>query len=179
MNNKTKIFFVVAIIALVVASRLVKHPFNFSPIIAVSIFSGFYLKKYWAVILPLIAMVVSDYFIGFYDWQIMASVYGSIVVAFLIGGLLASHKKWYNVFFSAVVSSVLFFLITNFAVWAFFDWYPHTLSGLVSCFTLAIPFFRNSFIGDLVYTSALFSIFEFSLFLADKKFKINNQLLAR
>ncbi len=179
MNQKTKIFFVILIMALLVASRLVKHPFNFSPVIAVSIFAGFYLKKYWAVALPLIAMAISDYFIGFYDWQIMASVYLSIAVAFLIGRVLAKHKKWYNIIFSAVISSVLFFLITNFAVWAFFDWYPHTWAGLMSDFTLAIPFFRNSFIGDLVYTSALFSIFEFSLFWADKKIKASTGLATR
>ena len=179
MNQKTKIFFVIVVVALLVASRLVKHPFNFSPIIAVSIFAGFYLKKYWAVALPLVAMVISDYFIGFYDWQIMASVYLSIALAFLIGRFLVKHKKWYNIIFSAVTSSILFFLITNFAVWAFFDWYPHTWSGLISNFTLAIPFFRNSFIGDLVYTSALFGIFEFSLFWADRKFKVNNELVAR
>lgn len=159
MSQKTKIFIAIAVIILAAASRLVKHPFNFTPIVAMSIFAGYYLKNKWGAALPLGAMIVSDYFIGFYDWQVMASVYLSIFLAFVIGWQI-SRKKWYYAPAAAIVSSVLFFLITNFAVWAFFDWYPHTWQGLATNFTLALPFFRNSLAGDLVYTTALFGLFE-------------------
>jgi len=168
MSNKTKIIIAVAIILLAAASRLIKHPFNFTPIVAMSIFAGCYLKKYWAVFLPLAAMLVSDYFIGFYDWQVMASVYVSVAAAFGIGWLLSKRFKWYNVALSALASSVLFFILTNFAVWAFFNWYPHTWAGLLNCFTLALPFFRNTLAGDIIYTGVFFGVYELANVLAFK-----------
>jgi hypothetical protein len=176
MSKKSKIIFVIVIILLAAASRLVKHPFNFTPVVAMSIFSGCYLGKKWGVALPLGAMLVSDYFIGFYDWQVMASVYLSIALAFGIGWWLKNHKRWFNIVLASIVSSVIFFLITNFAVWIFFNWYPHTLQGLTSCFTLALPFFRNSFIGDLAYTGIFFGIYEYFPLLVRK---LNQQKTAQ
>jgi len=160
MSNKTKIIIAVAIILLAAASRLLKHPFNFTPIVAMSIFAGCYLKKYWAVALPLFAMLISDYFIGFYDWQVMISVYLSVAVAFGIGWLLSKRLKWFNVGLSVLAASVVFFIITNFAVWAFFSWYPHTWAGLLNCFTLALPFFRSSLAGNVVYVGLFFGVYE-------------------
>ena len=168
MSNKTKFILAAVIVILAAASRLVEHPFNFTPIIAMSIFAGCYLKKYWAIFLPLAAMLTSDYFIGFYDWQVMASVYFSIALAFASGWYLQQHFKWQNIIFASLASSIVFFLITNFAVWAFFNWYPHTWQGLANCFTLAIPFFRNSLAGDLIYTGVLFGAYEFILAWSNK-----------
>lgn len=169
MKKNWQLIAILAIIILAAASRLVHHPFNFTPMAAMALFAGCYLRKSWAIILPLGAMLVSDYFIGFYDWQVMASVYVSFILAFYIGWFLQSHKSWYGVIAAAVVSSVVFFLFTNFAVWAFFPWYPHTWAGLVSCFTLALPFFRNTLLGDAVYSGALFGLFEAALYLVNKK----------
>lgn len=169
MSKKMQIILVIAIILLAAVSRLVKHPFNFTPVAAMAIFAGCYLHKKWGLILPLGAMFVSDYFIGFYDWQVMASVYLSMALAFVIGWFLYYHKKWYNVIFAALGSSVIFFLITNFAVWAFFDWYPHTWQGLMVNYTLALPFFRNTLAGDLFYTGVLFGAYELVLFWARRR----------
>ena len=166
MNKKTKIIIAIAIIILAAASRLIEHPFNFTPIVAMSIFAGCYLKKYWVIALPLGAMLVSDYFIGFYDWQVMASVYASIAVAVGIGWLLSKRLKWYSVGLSALVASVAFFILTNLAVWAFFPWYPHTWAGLLNCFTLALPFFRNTLAGNIVYSGVLFGAYELANVLA-------------
>lgn len=173
MTNKQRFLIVALVVVLAALSRLVKHPFNFTPVVAMSIFAGAYMQKNWGIFIPLLAMLVSDYFIGFYDWQIMASVYVSIALAFFIGKWLKKHLKWYNVAISAVASSVVFFLVTNFAVWAFFDWYPHTLAGLSSCFTLALPFFRNTLAGDIVYTAILFGAFDFATNYAKSKKEIS------
>jgi hypothetical protein len=159
-NKKINIILVAIIILLLAASRLAHHPFNFTPLVAMSLFAGCYLKRQWGIVIPLFGMLVSDYFIGFYDWQVMLSVYVSIIMSFYIGYFLSAHKKWYNVFFSSIVSSILFFLITNFAVWVFFSWYPHNIQGFLLCYSLAIPFFRNTFSGDLFYTTALFGLYE-------------------
>lgn len=163
MSNRTKILIAVVIILLAAGSRLVEHPWNFTPVVAMSIFAGCYLQKRWAIILPLGAMLASDYFIGFYDWPVMVSVYLSIILAFAIGWFLKERLRWYNVVGASLISSVVFFLLTNFAVWAFFSWYPHTWSGLISCFTLALPFFRNTVAGDLIYTGLFFGLYEFVL----------------
>lgn len=163
MSTKTKIIIAIAIILLAAASRLVEHPFNFTPLAAMALFAGCYLRTRWAVILPLGAMLASDYFIGFYDWQVMASVYLSIALAFVIGWYLRKYLKWYNVALASLASSITFFIITNFAVWAFFSWYPHSWAGLVSCFTLALPFFRNTLAGDLVYSTLFFGIYNLVL----------------
>jgi hypothetical protein len=82
---------------------------------------------------------------------------------------LRRYLKWYSVPTASLISSLAFFLITNFAVWAFFSWYPHTFAGLVSCFTLALPFFRNTLLGDLVYSGIFFGAYELMLFLAAKR----------
>jgi len=168
MNLRTKIAIAALIVVLAAVSRLVKHPFNFTPIVAMAIFGGYYLKNKWAALLPLAAMVISDYFIGFYDWQVMASVYLSILLAFFIGKY-ASNKKWFFVPLSSLASSITFFLVTNFAVWAFFDWYPHTWAGLITNFTLALPFFRNTLLGDVFYTGVLFGAYELALYLAARR----------
>jgi hypothetical protein len=169
MSKRTKIIFVVLIILLAAASRLIKHPFNFTPIVAMSIFAGCYLGKKWGIILPLAAMALSDVFIGFYDIKLMLFVYVSIAISYFIGTLLKNRKQWYFIISSALISSIIFFLVTNFSVWALYEWYPKTWAGLVSCFTLALPFFRNTLIGDLVYTGALFGAYEAVMVYADKK----------
>jgi hypothetical protein len=169
MSNKMKIIIAIFIIILAAASRLVKHPFNFTPIAAMALFAGCYLRKKWGIILPMAAMLVSDFFIGFYDWPVMASVYLSVALAFTIGWYLSKRLKWHNVIFASLFSSVTFFIITNFAVWAFFSWYPHTAAGLINCFVLALPFFRNTLLGDLVYSGVLFGVYELVLNLSAKK----------
>jgi hypothetical protein len=162
---------VASIILLAAASRLVKHPFNFTPVAAMAIFAGAYLKNWKGLFIPLFAMVVSDYFIGFYDWQVMGSVYVGIAIAYSLGYLISNKKKWYTVLGAGLVSSIAFFVVTNFAVWAFFSWYPHTVAGLVNCFTLALPFFRNTLMGDLVYTGAFFGVYEGVIYLVENKVK--------
>ncbi len=149
----------IIIVAIGVFSRLIPHAPNIVPIGALMLFGGAYLPKklLW---LPILAMFISDYLIGFYGTD-MIYVYGSFVLAGLIGLWLRSHKKPLFVISGALSSSVLFFIITNFGVWAPpNNWYPHTINGLIQSYTMALPFFRNSLIGDLGYTILLFGGYE-------------------
>jgi hypothetical protein len=150
----------------VAALRLLPHLPNFTPIAGLALFGGAYLNRRYAIILPVVAMFISDIFIGFYSPVVMLSVYGSFVLTGLIGLWLARRKSATNVIFAAASSSVLFFLVTNFAVW--FAWYPKNLAGLISCYTLAIPFFRNTLLGDLFYTGVFFGGYELVLRLVKK-----------
>lgn len=139
--------------------RLIPHVPNIAPIGALMLFGGAYLPKK-LLFLPMLALLISDFFIGFYGID-MLYVYGSYFLVGMIGLWLRSHKNPMNVLGSTLVSSILFFLITNFGVWAPpNNWYPHTLDGLLTSYTMAIPFFRNSLIGDIGYTIILFGGYE-------------------
>ncbi|MBI2017840.1 hypothetical protein HYS92_02210 [Candidatus Daviesbacteria bacterium] len=111
---------------------------------------------------------ISDYFIGFYGTD-MFYVYGSFGLVGLIGLWLRSHKRPLFVISGALSSSVLFFIITNFGVWAPpNNWYPHNLNGLIKSYTMALPFFKNSLIGDVGYTIILFGGYELTKIFSKK-----------
>ena len=148
------------IILVAALSRLLPHPPNFTPIAAIALAGGVYMNKRYATIVPLIALVLSDAIIGFHNT--IYYVYGSFVLIGLVGLWLKSHKKPLVVFGGVLVSSILFFLITNFGVWFVDDGlvYQKSFAGLIECYTAGIPFFRNTVLGDVVFTAALFGIFE-------------------
>ena len=157
------------LIALGLAGRLLPHAPNFAPIAAIALFSGVYLGRSYAILLPLAVMFVSDLAIGFYSTPVMLSVYGSYVVVGLLSQWVKKYKSIETVIAGSILASVIFFLITNWAVWQFGTMYPKTLAGLIDCFTMALPFFRNTLAGDLTYTVFLFGIYEVSLFLTAQK----------
>ncbi len=143
-----------------VVLRFLPHPANFAPIAAMGLFGGCYLRKRFAFALPLAAMLVSDFFIGFYSLKIMFSVYLSFALVGLIGIWIKNHKGVYTVIGGTLMGSVLFYLITNFAVWAFGSLYPHTLTGLLGSYAAAIPFFKNSLMGNFFYVGVMFGSYE-------------------
>jgi len=151
------------LITLGIAARFLPHPANFAPIGAIAIFSGIYLPKKLAIILPLAAMFFSDIFIGFYAWPIMLSVYSGFIIMAVIGLAVRKNKKLSTVLGGTILGSVIFYLVTNGAVWAFGSLYSHDLAGLLQSYIMAIPFFRNSLLGDLFYTGALVGAYEASL----------------
>jgi len=156
------------LIILIAASlRLFPHPPNFAPIAGMALFGGVYFSRRFSIAVPIAAMFVSDIFLGFYSPLVMASVYGSFVLTGLIGLWLKKRKSSRNVVLAAVSSSILFFIVTNFAVWLG-GWYPRNLTGLVECYTLALPFFRNTILGDLFYTGVFFGGYELVLRLVRK-----------
>jgi len=164
-----KLFLILSVIVLAAASRLINHLPNFTPVAAIALFSGFYLPKKYFVVIPLLSMLISDMFIGFYDWRLTAVVYLGIAMTFFIGWFLKRNGSWRKAIAGSLTGSVIFFVITNFAVWAFYNWYPHSLAGLFDCFAMALPFFRNSLLGDLFYTATLFGIYEVTWFFANQK----------
>jgi hypothetical protein len=160
MDKKTKIIAAVILIALGVACRLLPHLGNFAPIAAIALFSGSYLGRRYAVIVPLVAMLIGDLVIGFYSLPLMVVVYGSYALIGLLGTLLQKSRSWQSVLSLSITGSFIFFLATNWAVWQFSFWYAKDLAGLVNCFVMALPFFRHTLLGDLFYTSVLFGAYE-------------------
>ena len=149
-----KFFSIVLVILIAGISRFIPHPPNFTPIIAIGLFSGFYLKndKKIALLLPLGTMIVSDIFLGFYF--ISFFVYFSLAMITLIGFSISGKNKFLILFPATLGSSLLFFIISNFGV--FLIGYPHNLPGFIACYTAAIPFFQNSLFGDLLFTGIIF-----------------------
>ncbi|HEY3027144.1 MAG TPA: DUF6580 family putative transport protein [Pyrinomonadaceae bacterium] len=152
-------FVVVACMILAAAaSRLIPHPPNVASITAVALFGGAYISdKRLAFLVPMAALFISDLVLGLYGH--MEVVYGSFALVVCIGLLLRRRRTPLAIGGAALASSVLFFVITNFGVWAFGSLYPKTMAGLLACYVAAIPFFQNSLFGDAVYTVALFGGF--------------------
>lgn len=149
--------------------KFLPHIPNFAPIAAIALFAGVYLNKKYALVIPIVAMLVADFFIGFYNPYIMISVYGSFLLIGLIGLWLRDHKTLPNIIGGSLMGSIVFFIVTNFAVWAIpHSWYPHNLQGLVNCYILALPFFRNTIAGDLFYVGSFFGLMEASVWVVGK-----------
>lgn len=147
MNFSKKDIVLTSFVVVALLIRLLPHPPNVAPITAVALFAGtHYGKKYWAVLMPLFAMVLTDIFLGFS--MITPIVYLSFVCITLLGSLLKKIN-----FLNILLSSLVFFVITNLGVWMLY--YPITTEGFATCFTLALPFFANSIIGDLFFSGVL------------------------
>jgi len=142
------IYFLGAITFISVAARLLPHPPNFVPILALALFIGVYSKSKWYYFIPILAMVASDLIIGTYHWQIMVAVYGSIFLTTLI----AKKSQVFGVLWGAMI----FYLATNFAVWAFTGMYPLTLEGLLLSYTMGLPFFKFTLLGSMFYSAIFF-----------------------
>lgn len=155
MNKRITFILSTILIVLGASARLFPHPANVVPISAIALFAGLYLPKRLAYAIPPVAMFMSDAIIGFYHWQMMATVYAGFIITVYFGTLAQKQKKIAAIVGATLAGSIIFFLLTNAAVWAFGTMYPHTLSGLGQSYFMAIPFFRNSLIGDLFYTGIL------------------------
>ncbi|MBU1131078.1 hypothetical protein KJ840_03020 [Patescibacteria group bacterium] len=159
--KKSSLFLLLIILASsAIVVRLIPHPANFTPVAAIALFAGYYLPKKWAIILPLAVMLISDLFIGFYEWKLMLAVYGCLALAGIIGIIIRNRRNVVTVITSTLLISLSFFLITNLAVWLFSPWYAHDWPGLVLCYTLAVPFFRNTLMGNLFFVGILFGSYE-------------------
>lgn len=158
-------FFIVSAIVL----RLIPHVPNFAPIAAMALFGGVYLNKKYALVVPLVALLISDYFIGIYNPWVMFSVYGSFLIIGLIGLWVRKNKKWYTILGGSLAGSILFYLVTNFAMWAVpHSLYSHSLSGLINCYVMGLPFFRNTLAGDLFYIGAMFGLMELAVIITNR-----------
>lgn len=147
------------------ASRLIPHPPNFTSVAAMALFGGaHFASKRAAFVVPLVAIFLSDLVLGLHRG--MWVVYGSFALIVCIGLWLRGRRTPGRTAAATLAGSVLFYVTTNFAVWAFGSLYPKTSAGLVTCYVAAIPFFRNTLLGDAFYAAALFGSFA----LAERRF---------
>ncbi|MFA5093175.1 MAG: DUF6580 family putative transport protein [Candidatus Omnitrophota bacterium] len=137
--------------------RFIPHAANFTPVAAIALFAGVYLNKKQALVVPLILMVASDLFLGMHN--VVIFTWGSFALVTLLGLWAKHHKTFLGIVSTSVASSILFYVITNFGVWAM-GWYPQTAKGLLDCYILGLPFLRVFSVATLVYTVVFFGAYE-------------------
>ncbi len=150
--------FAIIIIAAVV--RVAPHPWNFTPVGAMALFSGAIIKdRRLAFAFPLLALFAGDLFVGFYKLSVMLMVYASFLLSVLIGRWVQNHRSLARISAATLLGAIQFFLITNFAVWWLLNSYPKTPRGLAACYLAGLPFFWNTLAGDAFYSALFFGGF--------------------
>ena len=154
-------FFPISLILVLALARLIPHPYNFSPMLAVGVFSGFYFRQFYlSLFIVIFSMFIGDLFLGFHST--MFFTYIALVVAVLIG-LYVKHFKFTEILFSGLASSVCFFIITNFGAWLTLEMYAKNFAGLLQSYAMAIPFFHNTLISTFVYLLVLKLLFDLAV----------------
>ena len=147
----------ITLILILALARLIPHPPNFTPVIAVAVMSGYFFKNIFLFLITLlIAMLLADAFIGFY--QNIFFVYFSLFLISFLFYKISKKVNFKNLFFYSFVGSFIFFVITNFGVWALGSpgldniAYEKNINGLIECYILAIPFFGNTFLSTVIFS---------------------------
>lgn len=152
------------VILAVALLRLIPHPPNVTPVTALALFAGASLgRRFLGFLVPLAAMLLSDTLLELLTGQgfhaLMPVVYGTFALVVVLGSWLKNRLQVGRIVFASVAASTLFYVTTNFAVWATGTMYPHTAAGLLACFTAALPFYGLSLLGDLGYTALTFAAY--------------------
>jgi hypothetical protein len=151
---------VAGLVGLDILARLAPHAPNFTPVAASALFAGVLLRsRALALLVPVLAMVLSDLAIGGDDWRISGVIYAALMLPAAFGIWARRFKTPLALAPLVLASSCTFFITTNFAVWAFSGMYAPTLEGLALCYIAALPFFQHTVLGDMVWTAALFGGF--------------------
>jgi hypothetical protein len=175
---KNRNFYAILLIISAALSRFLPHPPNFTPIMAMAIFGGaVFSDKRIAFAIPIVTMLITDLFFGFYSaiW----SVYLAFAISVLLGMSLKSNIKVSRILLTSLSSSLIFYLLTNFAFWFSSGLYPLNLAGLNQAYLMGLPFFRYSplemfsfsLIGDLFFT-----LIFFGAYLLAEKYVVKPQL---
>ena len=148
----------ICLLAIGILSRLIIHVDNFTPVIALALFGGVYLKRKQALLLPILLFAATDIILGFH--KTMFFTWSTILLIVLMGFAVQKNKNWATVLGGGIFSAILFFVTTNFGVWIMTGMYPLTLTGLAECYILAIPYFRSSLLSTLIYGFIFFGAYE-------------------
>ena len=137
-------------------SRLIDHAPNFTPIIAIAIMSGMFIKNKYIMVIPLSILLLSDLFLDSYPLALAFWVYSPIIFVCYLAYL--SKSNGLNIIKFSIFGPVVFFFVSNFGVW-FIGGYPKTLDGLIACYTMAIPFFKNTLSSTIIFNAMVVTIY--------------------
>lgn len=154
---RTDLLMIGFLVGLDVAARLLPHAPDFTPVAATALFAATVLRvRAAAILVPIAGMMLGDAMLGFYDWRVMAVVYGTLALPACAACLSGRLRRPLLIVPMLLSSSLIFFLVTNFAVWAFSPMYAANAAGLIKCYVAGLPFLRNMAEGDLFWGLALF-----------------------
>ena len=170
---KNNLILSISLILIAVVSRLIPHAWNFTAMGAVAVTAGFLISnRTVATATVLISLLISDALIGLQNGvgfhNTMLTVYLGYVAMLFIGYVMAaksesiSKKSIFNVASSSLIGSLLFFIISNLGVWFEGQLYPVTQAGLINCFVMAVPFFKNELLSNLILAPILFLSFKYA-----------------
>jgi hypothetical protein len=168
-NMKIKNLMLIGFIFTAAFSRLIPHAPNFTSVGAIALLAG----SIWgfsalAFLVPVLAMLVTDFILGMHST--MMFVYGAFAITVILGSvLLSKNARGIKLFGITLLTSIIFYLISNFGVWFVGGFYTGDLKGLVECYIMALPFLKNQIMGDLVYTFALFYAYQFTVDFVEKR----------
>lgn len=162
--QRTNVLIATVLIVLAALLRLAPHPPNFAPVAALALFGGAVLSRRLAIIMPVSAMILSDLVIGLHSLVVVT--WGCYALIALASSYWLKKPSLARTSALTISGSLFFFVITNLAVWLQGTLYPRTLAGLVSCYALALPFFRNTLLSDIIYTASLFGLYVLAIRLA-------------
>ena len=169
---KKKLLLIILFIAVIFFGRVLPHPYNFTPLIAVTLLSSFAISnRMLALVVPLMGFWLSDLFMnnvvyaGYYSNFTffnsgMIWTYGAILLVGLMGSSFINKISSGKVVLASLSGSTIFYIISNFGVWVLSPMYAKSVTGLIQCYTLALPFYGTSLIGDLLYSSLLFGAYQ-------------------
>ena len=156
MLNKNNLILTIFILVGVL-TRIIPHPPNFTAIGAIALFGGAcFIDKRLSFLVPVSIMLISDLILGYH---IMLSVYISFIIIVFLGFRLARKRTSMKIINTAIIASIIFFIITNFSVFLTSTLYSKNIIGLIECYTLAIPFFMNTLVANIFYSLLMFYAF--------------------
>ena len=177
MNRKEFYLLLAGLIVLGLLGRFLPHPWNMTPIASIALFASAYLGMRASLVVFIVTMFIADVFLGFYNPFVMASVYLSFALTAIVGLWIKRRVNTKRVVLGAVSSSLLFFFVTNLAVWKWSGLYEPTFAGLSMCFVMALPFLKNQLIGDLFFSGSLFGTYEYFRMRSAKKVESSDSKL--
>ena len=169
VSFKTNLFLALGLIILAVVSRWAPHTFNFTPVLAIALFSGMYIShRLLAFAIPAVVLIVSDMILGLYSGALMFSVYASYALIVGLGILSRGSFRPLRLLGTSIGSALIFFFITNLAVWFLADSvqggivYERSWAGLWECYVMALPFFRSTLTSTVLMSFVLVGAYEFT-----------------
>ncbi len=150
------------VIILAALTRVIPHMPNVAVVTAIAIFAGSMLPMRKALGVTFLVRLFSDIVIGFFTWKLMVAVYIAHLVGVLFGKWIGSGKvslaRFGKVVASSLSTSVLFFILTNFAL--LYAEYPHTWAGITQAYVNGLPFLRGTLLGDIGFSVSLFLVYD-------------------
>ena len=173
-NDLTRKFWIItSSIVAVSLTRFLPHPPNFTALGAMALFGGAMFSDNWKrFLIPMLALFLSDLVLNnvflsqWYNGFVIITpgatyLYGAMLITIALGQFMITKLKALNIAAAALISSVIFFLITNFGVWAGGTMYPQTAEGLFAAYAAGLPFLLNTVAGNLIFSGVLFGGYAF------------------